>query len=220
MNSDQVREMIRREMTPEGMAIAHSQWLKAASYATGLAEMTKFADLVLPFIEAYIQRTPDLLDATYAAAEAAGLGPGMQPIFDAALKYWQEPDDLVPDDLGVLGLLDDAYLSLRLLESVSQLQKAKTGRPLLSVDLEAANHRIRQLLGDETAARLNQLVEEALQTPPLRISIAMLAVAPVLSFPPDSLGEASYSQLSQAAGFDLAAMETSPPLASRPLHSH
>jgi uncharacterized membrane protein YkvA (DUF1232 family) len=187
MNSDQVREMIRREMTPEGMAIAHSKWLEAATYATGLAEMTKFADLVLPFIEAYIQRTPDLLDATYAAAGAAGLGPGMQPIFDAALRYWQEPDDLVPDHLGMLGLLDDAYLSLRLLESVSQLHKAKTGHPLLSIDLEAANYRVRQLLGDATAARLNALVEEALRSPPLRTSVEMLAVAPVLYFPTDSL---------------------------------
>jgi hypothetical protein len=67
-----------------------------------------------------------------------------------------------------------------------------------------ANHRARELLGEATAARLNDLVEETLKTPPLRTSMEMLAVAPVLSFPPDSVGEASYSQLSKAADFERA----------------
>jgi hypothetical protein len=220
MTSDQVREMIRREMTPEATAIAHARWSAAASYAPGLAAMTKFVDLVLPFIQAYIQRTPDLLDAAHAAASAAGVGPGMQPIFNAALKYWEEPADLVPDDLGLLGLLDDAYLSLRLLESVSLVQKAKTGRPLLSVDLEVVNRRARQLLGEPTATRLDELVERTLDAPPLRSSVEMLIDAPVLSFPPDSVGAQSYGLLSQAAGGELGGLDERPsrPMNQRPAH--
>jgi uncharacterized membrane protein YkvA (DUF1232 family) len=219
MTSDQVREMIRRELTPEGVEAAHARWSRAARYATGLAEMTKFSDVVLPFIQAYIEETPDLLDAAFAAATAAGAGPAMQPIFDAALKYWQEPADLVPDDLGMLGLLDDAYLSLRLLESVSAVQRAKTGRPLLSIDLEEINHRARQLLGEPIATRLDELVEKTLCTPPLRDSAEMLAAAPVLSFPPDSVGEDSYRRLSQTSSFELPSLATDPLRSGQPLRS-
>ncbi len=220
MTSDQVREMIRRELTPDGERLAHARWSKAARYATGLAEMTKFSDVVLPFIRAYVEGTPDLLDAAFEAATAAGAGPAMRPIFDAALKYWQEPVDLVPDDLGMLGLLDDAYLSLRLLESVSVVQKAKTGRPLLSIDLEGVNHRARQLLGEETAARLDELVEETLSTPPLRTSVQMLAVAPVLSFSPDSVGDTSYRHLSRTSNFELPCLSASgSPQSGEPLRS-
>lgn len=208
MTSDQVREIIRRELTPEGTELAHARWSRAAKYATGLAEMTKFSDVILPFIHAYIEGTPDLLDAAFAAATAAGAGPAMQPIFDAALRYWQEPADLVPDDLGMLGLLDDAYLSLRLLESVSVVQRAKTGRPLLSIDLEGVNHRVRELLGEPTATRLDELVEETLRSPPLRISVEMLAASPVLSFLPDSVGEASYGRLSRTSSFELPSLAT------------
>jgi uncharacterized membrane protein YkvA (DUF1232 family) len=216
MTSDQVREIIRKELTPDWVEAAHARWSKAARYATGLAEMTKFSDVILPFIQAYVEGTPDLLDAAFDAATAAGAGPAMQPIFDAALKYWQDPVDLVPDDLGMLGLLDDAYLSLRLLESVSAVQRAKTGRPLLSIDLEEINHRARQLLGEPTAARLDELVEETLRTPPLRTSTQMLAVAPVLSFSPNSVGESSYSHLSRTSSFELPCLATEPLRSGQP----
>ena len=54
----------------------------------------------------------------------------MREVIDDAVRYWQAPSDIIPDRLGLLGIMDDAYYALTLMQgSVVEL-----GRSLVSID--------------------------------------------------------------------------------------
>ena len=67
-----------------------------------------------------LEQVPDLIDAVAEAAAAARVGDAVAPILEAAEEYFLDADDLLPDSLGILGLMDDMYLALSLLQSVSE----------------------------------------------------------------------------------------------------
>jgi hypothetical protein len=72
--------------------------------------------------------------------------------------YWFEANDLIPDDQGLLGLLDDAYATLILLQAISDYSQATFGRPLLQQNMTAANQGMRGIIGDPIVSILEQRV--------------------------------------------------------------
>lgn len=98
-----------------------------------------------------IEGIPQLLDAVAEAAETRGIGLMVRPLLDHASAYFLNPLDHAPElAFGVTGLLDDAYLSLRLVHLI-QL----TFQPLVSVDVEAQLDFLRDLLGNDLVAQLD-----------------------------------------------------------------
>lgn len=98
-----------------------------------------------------IEGIPALLDAVEEAAEIHGIGLMVRPLLDHASDYFLNPLDHAPElAFGVTGLLDDAYLSLRLVHLV-QL----TFQPLVPTDVEQQLHFLRELLGSELVAQLD-----------------------------------------------------------------
>jgi hypothetical protein len=73
-------------------------------------------------------------------------------------SYWFETNDLVPDHLGLLGLIDDAYATLFLLQGPSDYCQATFGRPLLVQNMTSANQAIRGLIGEPVVSILDQHV--------------------------------------------------------------
>lgn len=152
MNSNDVRQRI-------ATALAHEQNTRAMKkrlMSRGLSlELQRVA---LEVVEGYLNETPDLMDVADRAATSDGLQGVMRPLFDAALRYWDAGDDVIPDRLGLYGLLDDAYLTRTLLEKVAAEVRSRTGQPLFSVDLATSNGPIRDLLGPELTAELDDSV--------------------------------------------------------------
>jgi hypothetical protein len=76
-------------------------------------------------------------------------------------------EDIIPDRLGLLGVLDDAYCSLTLIQSVSDRHEKETGRRLFSPDLEAANVAMRRLIGEPVASQLDMYVGSKFDADPM-----------------------------------------------------
>ncbi len=171
MNSQDIRDMIERAIAQEGPRSP----LEAA-----LAQIVPDAaqrQQTSAFVSAYVRETPELMDALWTAADSAGVLPNLGPMFDAAFQYWQNPLDMVPDHLGLLGLIDDAYFTHRFLQLASERHQAQTGNPLLPGDLTQVNTQAGILLGPAIQQALDQRVEQHLQGPGMQNVLEHLLAA-------------------------------------------
>lgn len=129
----------------------------------------------LLFIERYVRAVPDLLDTLEKAAEEAELRTDLDLLLEAAVGYWDLDDDLLPDHLGLIGLADDAYLSLRLIECVTEKTRARTDRPAFGFDLAQANLAMASLLGPELTERLDAMVDSTIGRADLRSALDVVS---------------------------------------------
>jgi uncharacterized membrane protein YkvA (DUF1232 family) len=110
------------------------------------------------FICGYIEQVPYMMKVAWTAASNVGLEKQMRRILQMVESYWIEGDDVIPDDLGVIGLLDDAYCSLTSLQAVSDHYQLQTGKHLFPNDLNAANRAMRKIIGEPYASELDRIV--------------------------------------------------------------
>lgn len=147
-------------------ALQHEQTTR--TFARRLEGLVSAGSLPIPFdalpsvvgcIRAYVEGVPILLEAATAAAQRAGAQRPLQPLFDAAVAYFHDPNDLIPDSLGLLGVLDDAYLALALVSAASQRCFDVAGRHLIDFPpaLIQAHRDVGVLLGP-VGVRLDEFV--------------------------------------------------------------
>lgn len=129
----------------------------------------------LELFENYVRSVPELLAGASAAAAGSPVEATMAQIMAAAITYWDEPDDLVPDELGILGLLDDAYFSLRMLQLTSDRLREESGQTLVADDLSALDNVVRDMLGEQLVEVLDELVMLTLSNAPVDELIATIA---------------------------------------------
>jgi uncharacterized membrane protein YkvA (DUF1232 family) len=132
------------------------------------------------------------------AAREAGIRNEVLPILQAAEQYFLQPLDAIPDNMGLIGLMDDAYLAHCLFQSVSDQHQQDTGQALLGADMTAANRVIRVLIGEPLATALDVSVTSVLQGPTLQQSVQQLmsfaARAPI-NVPDPIYGNASIDDI-------------------------
>ena len=119
---------------------------------------------ILDVVRGYVTGTVDLLDACSDASHQAGVAQFVMPLLDLAGRYFLTPQDYIPDSLGLLGLLDDAYLARHLLAELSALYQQHTGIPLIPVPLADDNAIVRTLIGEPLASRLDEEVASTVQS--------------------------------------------------------
>jgi len=110
------------------------------------------------FVVSYIRQVPYMMKVAWTAAKTVGLEQEMKSILEMVQSYWIEGDDVIPDELGVIGLLDDAYCSLTSLQAVSDHYQLQTGKYLFPDDLTSANKVMRKIIGEPYASELDRLV--------------------------------------------------------------
>jgi uncharacterized membrane protein YkvA (DUF1232 family) len=115
-------------------------------------------DLGAGFVCGYIEQVPYMMKVAWTAACQVGLQSEMQHILEMVNSYWSEGDDVIPDELGIIGLLDDAYCSLTSLQAVSDHYRLQTGKYLFPDDLSAANRAMRRIIGEPYASELDRIV--------------------------------------------------------------
>lgn len=132
-------------------------------------------DLGARFVVAYIEQVPYMMKVAWTAASTVGLETEMRRILEMVERYWVEGDDVIPDGLGVIGLLDDAYCSLSSLQAVSDHYRLQTGKYLFPDDLTEANHAIRRIIGEPYATELDRIVVRAMKETGLLNAVTRLA---------------------------------------------
>lgn len=136
------------------------------------------------FAEEYVRTVPRALQEGLDRARGTHAADKMDRMLAVATAYWVAADDVIPDHLGLVGILDDAYATLALIEALSRRFEAETGTPLVSLELTAPNEAMRALLGDEVVARLDDFVEDALADTSLQELLASLMDEPMPPPPP------------------------------------
>jgi uncharacterized membrane protein YkvA (DUF1232 family) len=117
---------------------------------------------IIDFVTEYIEHAPALMMIIEETAAMSGAQPDVQPILDVTEDYFLAPDDIIPDHYGLVGLLDDAYLTHMLMEAISNRNKSQTGKSLLPIDAHETNSFIRRLIGEPFVSILDEHVATTL----------------------------------------------------------
>ena len=117
---------------------------------------------IIDFVTAYIEHAPALMMIIEETAAMSGAQPDVQPILDVTDDYFLAPDDIIPDHYGLVGLLDDAYLTHMLMEAISDRLKLQTGKSLLPIEAHETNRFIRRLIGEPFVSILDEHVATTL----------------------------------------------------------
>ncbi|MGB5303368.1 MAG: YkvA family protein [Gemmatimonadota bacterium] len=119
------------------------------------------------FVVEYVEHVPAYLRDGLEAARMVGREEEMSTVIREATEYWLTEADIIPDRLGLLGILDDAYYSLTLMQAVSDRHEEEVGRALFSRNLKAANASIRNLIGEPAASQIDMFVGTRLDADPM-----------------------------------------------------
>lgn len=128
----------------------------------GVSVSESEVEKVIDFITEYIEQAPTLMMIIEEAAATSGAQPDVQPILDATEDYYLAPDDIIPDHHGLVGLLDDAYLTHTLMEAISDRYESQTGKSLLPIEAHQTNMFVRRLIGEPFVSILDEHVSTTL----------------------------------------------------------
>jgi len=127
------------------------------------------------FVYNYLEQVPYLLTVAWTSARNVGLETEVTSILKMVESYWIEDDDVIPDSLGIFGLLDDAYCSLSSMQTLSDLYRMQSGKHLFPDDLTAANKVMRKIIGEPYTTELDELVSEAIAEARVKEAVQWLA---------------------------------------------
>lgn len=198
MRTQQIKKMIQQAVDDEQRngRLAHVLW--AMAQKNGKNSSKKEIQGAVTFVRQYIEHVPYYLEQGSAAAQRAGLGAEMAQMVAQLESYWFDSDDAIPDHLGLIGLMDDAYASLILLQRMSDYVQASAGRQLLERNLTEMNQFIRQLIGQPVASHLEARVGVTISQAMMQRMLMQVATAGALSFGggPDPIwGNASVDEI-------------------------
>ena len=127
------------------------------------------------FICNYLEQVPYLLVVAWTSARNVGLESEVHSILEMVQSYWMEDDDVIPDSLGIIGLLDDAYCSLLSMQTISDLYRMQSGKYLFPDNLTPANIIMRKIIGEPFATDLDNIVRSAIDDACISESVKSLA---------------------------------------------
>lgn len=117
---------------------------------------------IVVFVYDYLRRVPELMTVLFNESIKAGIQTYIQPILNIIENYFEEKNDLIPDESGIIGTLDDAYFAMFFIQSINNSYMQQTGKALISLDYTSSNHVIRVLLGEPVASQLELLAMNSL----------------------------------------------------------
>lgn len=175
MDTAQIQNIISRQFADPQSALDLQKLLKVVAERQGA--QPNAMDLVhgSSFIYNYLEQVPYLLTVAWTSARNVGLETEVTSILKMVESYWIEDDDVIPDSLGIFGLLDDAYCSLSSMQTLSDLYRAQSGKHLFPDDLTAANKVMRKIIGEPYTTELDELVDKAITDAGVEEAVKWLA---------------------------------------------
>ena len=142
---------------------------------------------IVAVVVEYIEDAPALMMTISDAASRNGAHDDVQPILEATEKYFLAVDDVIPDRYGLVGLLDDAYLTHSLMEAISDRYRLKCGKSLLPAEAHALNTFVKRLIGVPFVHVLDEHVSATMESlggePDINQLFATLAQIDLTSVP-------------------------------------
>jgi len=181
MSTEEIRAQIEAAWREEARTQAFAALVRQQLREAGAGEVPQDSSTVAEILSAWhvqLENVPDLIDAMRHAARRAGVGEAIEPVLQAAEGYFLDRHDLLPDSHGVLGLLDDMYLALSLIQQISLQHREQTGQPLLEVDLTESIASVRPLFRGERLQALDERIERSLNAPELAQWLDRLSETP------------------------------------------
>lgn len=167
MALEAVEGMIADALADEQRTGRLANALRERAAAQGRAAGDEELKGAVGFVSEYVEHVPAYLRDGLEAARMVGREAEMAEVIREATEYWLTESDIIPDRLGLLGILDDAYCSLTLMQAVSDRHEAESGRVLFSRNLKAANASIRNLIGEPAASQIDMYVGTRLSADPM-----------------------------------------------------
>jgi len=158
MNTTRIETIIAQAFDTDGAREDVHELLIAVADRLGKRVAEEDAELGVEFVCRYIETVPYMMKVAWTAASNVGLENEMGRILSTVESYWLEDDDIIPDHLGAIGLLDDAYCSLTCLQVVSDHYQLQTGKYLFPDNLTNANQVMRRIIGEPYSSELDRLV--------------------------------------------------------------
>lgn len=175
METAQIKDMIAAQFADPHAVADLRELLAVVAEREGAtptdAELARGAS----FIYSYIEQVPYMLTIAWTSARNVGLETEIVSILEMVKSYWVEDNDVIPDTLGIVGLLDDAYCSLSSLQTVSDFYQLQTGKFLFPDDLTTTNGVMRKIIGEPYASELDNLVSKTMGSARLREAVRLLA---------------------------------------------
>ena len=163
MKISELRERVRVAREDAGSSEALRQWLdrKLPQLHRTISMRDDAGTTLFNFIQAYIERVPDILEAAQSVANHAKMRPQLIPVLKVAEEFFLRPSATPGSDRGLLVLLDEAYLAHRMVEEVNDRYVSHGGESLIPMSNTKANVIVYELLGEEYANQLDAAVDEA-----------------------------------------------------------
>jgi hypothetical protein len=118
------------------------------------------AEALREFVVEYIHHVPAFIASVSFAAKDAGIGTYVTPFLDVATDYFLSPISGTGDNSNLIELMEQAYLSHRLIEEVNDQYIVRAGIPLIPMDITKANIIVHHLVGEVRANSLDDVVEK------------------------------------------------------------
>ena len=164
MKIAELRERVRMARAEEASDDNLRTWLagKRPQLHHSIYTRDDASSTLFNFVQTYIERVPDMLEAAYSVAGHANLHTQLMPVLKVAETFFLQPaKEISSTHRGLLLLLDEAYLAHRLVEEVNDRYVAHGGESLIPLNNTRANLIVHELLGEEYSNRLDSAVYEA-----------------------------------------------------------
>jgi len=175
MDTAQIRKIINDQFADPQSALDLHKLLKVVAERQGAQPNEIELAHGSSFIYNYLEQVPYLLTVAWTSARNVGLESEVTSILKMVESYWIEDDDVIPDSLGIFGLLDDAYCSLLSMQTLSDLYRMQSGKHLFPDDLTAANNVMRKIIGEPFTTELDLLVAKAITDAKVEEAVKWLA---------------------------------------------
>ena len=175
MDTAQIENIISRQFADPRSALDLQKLLRVVAERQGAQPSALDLAHGSSFIYNYLEQVPYLLTVAWTSARNVGLETEVTSILKMVESYWIEDDDVIPDSLGIFGLLDDAYCSLSSMQTLSDLYRMQSGKHLFPDDLTAANKVMRKIIGEPYTAELDELVDKAIADAQVEEAVKWLA---------------------------------------------
>ena len=175
MNTQQIEQIIATHFADPHASVDLQDLLMVVAEREGVQPDRSAIANGASFVYSYIEQVPYLLTVAWTSAKVVGLEREFKSILEMVNSYWIEDDDVIPDSMGIVGVLDDAYCSLLSMQTISDYYQLQTGKYLFPDDLTAANDVMRKIIGEPYASELDTIVSRAMLAANVKQAVKLLA---------------------------------------------
>lgn len=175
MNTEQIEQIIATHFADPHASVDLQELLLVVAEREGFEPDSSAIAHGASFVYNYIEQVPYLLTVAWTSAKTVGLEREIESVLNMVISYWVEGDDVIPDSMGIVGVLDDAYCSLLSMQTMSDYFQLQTGKYLFPDDLTSANDIMRKIIGEPYASELDTIVNRAMQDAHIKQAVKALA---------------------------------------------